>query len=217
MVLQLVNFSNLRNVLEFYFGFCIWHNYFVLLKKWIKLKLKTVSGSTLRLRRLRLRVCRASVSAETRQGGSRKSQTLRLQKMRLQVKICSSITFDWCYLFCWPDQDKTIILKFYKFNNFLTNQSIFISISILTDVRCATAWFVTTTTSTSVARSSSAGSALRGSGRGPRWRNTTRQHTRPPLSLTHARTGKYSKTIECLNFLNVEFCSWIANGQPDLI
>lgn len=90
MVLQLIHFSNLRNVLEFYSDFCIWHNYFVLLKKWIKLKLKlkTVPGSTLRLRRLRLRVCRASVPAETRQGGSRKGQTLRLQKMRLQVKIC---------------------------------------------------------------------------------------------------------------------------------
>ncbi len=86
-----------------------------------------------------------------------------------------------------------ILIIFSRGNPFPFHLQLSIS---LTDVRCATAWFVTTTTSTSVARSSSAGSALRGSGRGPRWRNTTRQHTRPPLSPTHARTGKYSKTSD---------------------
>ena len=53
-------------------------------------KIENDLGSTLRLRRLWLRLCRASVPSETRQSGSRKGQAVRLQKMRLQVVILNN-------------------------------------------------------------------------------------------------------------------------------
>lgn len=49
--------------------------------------MKNCSGSTFRLRRLRIRFRRASVPSEARPGGPREGEAFRMQEMRLQVSL----------------------------------------------------------------------------------------------------------------------------------